>query len=551
MSRKIPRPVNEWYSAHARQETVARFQALEGRTITSAAAVGDNASVAGRWDISSYKSSNVFLQALTWPEIFATIQVDPAFRDGDEIYFVGGQYDMTAGFVITRPMRVTGSMPVIRITANTKFVDVQTSNVHILGLTFQGLSATTYSSSSFGVYSKGLNADTPNTNIMIELCKFYDISGIAVQLEFCERIVIRDCHYQRYARAANMLLSSSYGVVEGCLIEDALNGAGNPSNNTYPLAISRNTTLGITAQPRSTNWTVRDNIVINNPWWEGIDTHGGDTITIENNRLYNVDQPIAVVSSADVGSGASVFAPQNVVVSHNYMNSMRTDGGAKAGIVVDGAGTTAGGMIGHPVELASGCVVDGNTVIGHGRQNTSTNAGIVFTWTQGLIVTRNHIYECSVHGIAIQNDNYGFIIKENVIRDAWSNSLTNPSCITLATFYCTGLIDGNVRVVGNKVATYVGVRGITVTSSRVPATHNNDVVLGMNHWGPETVDEINSIVSLWSGGSLRFGFGNQRQNMTDLTAKVATTGATNDQLAAKVNAMHDVLVNLGVSFDTT
>lgn len=484
MSRRVPRPINEFSAAHTRQQTMARIQAIEGRTIVDdvAASAGQSS---GRWNISSYRSSNSSLTTLDWAEVFAAIQEDTAFRDGDEIYFPAGTYTFTgAGLVVSRSMKITGgSSSILTATGQTKLLDIQASHVSIDGLTFKGLTANTYSSSSYGVYVKSPDTNTRYSFISITNCQFYDVSGIAVQMEFVNNVVVRDNYYKRYARAAHMFLSCEYAVVENNVIEDAMNGAGNPSANTYPIAFSRNNNISLAAQPRSKNCIARNNLVVNNPWWEGIDTHGGDTIIIENNILYNVSQPIAIVSSNNE-LNVDTYAPLNCIVRSNYMNSLRDDGGYVSGIVVDGAGS---GTAGSFVELAS-CIVADNIVIGYGRENSTTNqGGIVFKYTDCVIVKGNIIDRPSPYGVYIGNDNYSYIVSDNLVRDVWSTSFSAPSAINAPTFYHEGYVHGNKLTRGVKAAAFVNVRGLTVANNTTPATHNSRLVLGWNDFDLATV----------------------------------------------------------------
>lgn len=530
---------------------MARIQAIEGRTIVDDIPPVTAGKVSGRWDILQYKTDNVFLLSSDWADVFTTIQQDTAFRDGDTVFFPAGEYEFAgAGLVITRPLRITGSSPVLSSPIHTRLIELQSSRVAIDGVTFKGLSASTYSGSAYSIYSKAATFAEGYKFISITNCQFYDIAGIAIQLEFAKNVVVRDCYFKTYARAANMFLSCEYVVVENCVIEDATNGAGNPSSNCYPIAFSRNNNIGIAAQPRSKNCIARNNLVVDNPWWEGIDTHGGDTIIIENNILYNVAQPIAIVSSNNESSVDS-YAPLNCIVRGNYMNSLRADGGYSAGIVVDGAGS---GTAGSFVELSS-CIVADNIVIGYGKQAVTTNmGGIVFKYTDGVIIKGNLIDAASPYGIYVGNDNYSYVISDNIIKDVWSTTVTGPTAINAPSFYHEGFVHGNKITRGTKTAAFVNIRGVAVVtgvSGTTPATHNSQMLLGWNDF-QSCVEPIRQGTNMEAaGGILKFAvfprlatspITNTHKLPIPVDLGAAPTGV---QIQASVNGINAVLRQLG------
>jgi hypothetical protein len=483
MSRRIPRPINEFSAAHSRQATNARIQAIEGRTITDDAANGVAGSIAGRWDITQYKTTNVLLTNSDWSDVFTVIQQDSQFRDGDEVFFPSQTYEFAGvGLVVTRSCKLTGSSPTLTSAINTKLIDIQASWVSVEGFILQGLTPDTYSGSSYGIYSTSASYETGHRFINIERCQIFNISGVAVQLENASNVVVRDSYIKSYARGGVMGMSPLRWLVENCTIEDARNGAGNPSNNTYPIAFTRFNNVSLEAQPRAKDCVARGNYIIDNPWWEGIDTHGGEQIVVENNFLYNVSQPIAMVSSNNA-SNVDTYAPKGFVVRGNYMNSMRSDGAYNAGIMIDGAGTGTAGVF---TDLATGIVSD-NIIIGYGKQSVTTNqGGIVFKYTDGLIVKGNYVDEPSPYGIYIGNDNYSYVVADNLIRDVWSTVNTAPTAINAPTFYHEGFVHGNKLTRGTKVAAFVNVRGITVANNTTPATHNSRLVLGWNDFDSAT-----------------------------------------------------------------
>jgi hypothetical protein len=287
-----------------------------------------------------------------------------------------------------------------------------------------------------------------------------------------------------------MCLSGDNVKFNGNIFDTATNGTGNPSSNGYAVAFSRNTSVDLATQPRTTNFEAKGNWVKNIPHWEGIDTHGGMFGVIEGNFLYNCDQPIAIVSSAGAVI-ASEFAPHYVSVRDNHMDSTVTDGSRKPGIVVDGAGTGAAGSF---AELARGIVVSGNTVIGHGRENTSISAGMTATYCIGMKVSDNLFMECSPSAIAISSDVWGATFSGNVFMDYWtlnaSGTMANPAIVFHAA-NGSATVTGNIIVVGLKSVTLPAIKN--TRGIRVGNITNNSIVRMSGNYFTAATSEIQDL----------------------------------------------------------
>lgn len=535
MSRRIPRPINEWNASLERKKTVARFQALEGRTITGSVTLpSESLGSWSAWNIVEFANDNG-LTASSWSEIFTALQAVEGFNDGDEVLFPSGEYSSATSLTITRPMKLTGRGAVISSTALVKLIEIKSSNVHIDGMILQGQTASTYNANSAGFRCVSPSTTERYQNILIENCEIYDSGSSALEFEFVSNVKVSDCHIDRYARSGLRFLSCENGSLEGNLIENGMNGAGNPSVVVYPIMMSRQTINTIAVYPRCRNFVVRDNVIVNNPWWEGIDTHSGENLMIENNWLFNVLQPIAIVSSANE-LGVDSYAARNVVVRGNYMDSLRDDGAMRAGIIIDGSGTVTGSV----TQASDGVVVSNNIVRRHGTQNNSLSGGITIFRTRGCVVSANTVIECSPHGINVANDNKGFNCSNNTIVDSWTTNLLTCSAVCIASFFNTGLIMGNVLSRGAKVATLVNNRGLSCTSSLLPASHNNRVILGPNDFDAAT-DQIGPAGVLNNAlGSVKFGFAGVYAERATLGPALTVT-ATGTEISTTVNSIRTAL----------
>jgi hypothetical protein len=146
-------------------------------------------------------------------------------------------------------------------------------------------------------------------------------------------------------------------------------------------------------------------------------------------------------------------------------------------------GHASGDAVGDPTELASGIVIEGNTIEGHGDQANNDDGAILCRDTIGLIIRGNSIKQPAPNGIVLLYDNYGFSIQGNTIVDPWTNTTTgigDGRGIRFAYGYNSGFIDGNsiisgVAGLGAKSASYVNTVGILIA-----ADTGNDVLLGLN-----------------------------------------------------------------------
>lgn len=138
--------------------------------------------------------------------------------------------------------------------------------------------------------------------ILLDRCTDVDVLGVHVM----------DCTY-----AGIMVLSGLRVDVDGCTIEriavpqyDAAIKAGGPSAwnmNAYGIAFSD--TNGTPSRDCRAFYNVIDQV----PSWHGIDTHGGDGITISDNTIHRTNRAIFITDSS--------VAPRNIVISRNVMDT--------------------------------------------------------------------------------------------------------------------------------------------------------------------------------------------------------------------------------------
>ena len=169
--------------------------------------------------------------------------------------------------------------------------------------------------------------------------------------------------------------------------------------------------------------------------------------------------------------GAYIYAPLNITVSDNIVDSGVTDGSRATGITFTGA----------IEERATGSVV-GNIVTGHGHAATAADGAILTYSTVNLVVRRNTVIRPSPNGIALTSDNSNIEVSENSITDAFTDV---EAVGGVHGIYSTG--DGNQsNIYGNSIRDTgaVKARFRLITSSggalRLAPGRRNSVLLGEN-----------------------------------------------------------------------
>lgn len=361
---------------------------------------------------------------------------------------------------------------------------------HLTGLTFAdgggikgvklvGAGNSSYNASGNAISCQGASSAAYVDAPTILECEFEGWGAYGVYLKYCNNAVIKHNRFIGIGYAAIAGLSCSYSCADYNYIDDVSPGT---SLNAYGIAWSR-AQNSLAVDPRSTNCSANNNTIKNIPLWEGIDTHGGDTIQVNNNIISNCKVGIAMVPAT--ASGVVNVAPKNCVISGNVIAGNSTDAAIKV------VGASAGGSV---TEYATGCVISNNSVTGGGMATNSISGAILVYITKNIAISSNTIAQPVISGIQLYNYNIGFNVTGNTIIDPHDDSITVPSCITAASSYNTGFIGGNTFVFENAaLGTYVSTCSIRFPSG--PA--NNDVVIGKNALIGNDATHLN-----WNGASV-------------------------------------------------
>jgi len=355
---------------------------------------------------------------------------------------------------LTVPAGSTIRNGAIRCTGTTKAILVVSgSNVTLDDVTITGRHATaTYSAYEYGIYAAGDSADDPITNLTVRNCTISLVGAYGVFLQYVEGFHVDGNNISAIGFAGVLTLSAQTGTVTNNEVSNILAGI---SSNGYGISLTRSSVDSLVTDPRTADVSVVGNRVSDCPW-EGIDTHGGERITITGNTVTGCYQGI-VVGSCDGAGSVPTYAPLNCSVVGNTVDSGLTDGTAGPGIVLVGAtGTTSSDPAN---QYATGTIV-GNTIQGHGLQGNSNSGAIYVRNTKGAVVSGNQLSEPSPFGVLLYYDNVGISVSGNAFIDAWSSSVTVAAAICARSTGNTGTVVGNTLADGSKSATYVNPVGI-------------------------------------------------------------------------------------------
>ncbi|MBC1457736.1 leucine-rich repeat domain-containing protein [Listeria newyorkensis] len=186
--------------------------------------------------------------------------------------------------------------------------------------------------------------------------------------------------------------------------------------------------------PVSENITVEKNVVLENPYWEGIDGHSVQNYTIRENVVIGADR--AIVIGGQEYSQRYFFPSQQVRITHNRINQPQDREAwvshtptSQAGIVVWGTtdDTPLFDSVGNvlpKIETNKGYTED--TLIAYNtidaiyprEVDTLFFGGIAIKLTRQLTIEQNKIglerpHSVQVAGISLTSSNMGFVITDN------------------------------------------------------------------------------------------------------------------------------------------
>lgn len=375
----------------------------------------------------------------------------------------GGRLEIRRAWTITAPVNIAKA---IRLTcghggavttsgAGTHGFVVTASDVAFDGVTLIGTGAGTAGTAA-AIRATGTES-APIRSLTILNCTIRDFNKYAIEATSIREFTISGNLIENIAYGAVMVL----GGVKGHILSNTIRNLVQPTGfvNSYGIAMTRNSAQSLALSPRSSDIVCSGNIIDGVTKWEAIDTHGGENLTITGNRVTNAYIGIALVPCHDE-AGNALYAPKNIIVTNNLLESGKTDGTARSGIQLIGCITT----VDNVVEYASGVISD-NIVLNFGTQNTSAQAAIFLQATRGALVSKNRVINGSPNGVNLNNNNQAALVLDNTFIDTWTTATSFTACVYIAGLHQTATVQGNRAVRADKTATLVNNRGLFVGTS--------------------------------------------------------------------------------------
>ena len=387
----------------------------------------------------------------------------PSLQDRVNATPTGGSLDLTGcsytvasnNVAISRSMTIKGGT----LVASASGLLITASNVTVSGMRLlgPGYDAQRY---HFGISVRGASAASYVSNITLSGNTISGWDGNGIDASFVDGFTISN----------NVVSDIWYAGIGGTSVKSGQISGNQISNivgtTAYGIYLSR-MYGGLAVYPRSSDVQVSGNTIEDVPNWDGLNTHAGQRIQFINNTIRRCRNGIFVSGAYDTSGGTETFAPLDVTVNGNTLESGVTNGSRYTGIWFSGADNG----LGTYTELATGSI-SGNTVTGYGDQSVREDGAIRVRSTSGLQVTNNQVMNGSTHGIVFYYNNFNFSASGNTITDPWTNT-TNPAFgIDVNSDYNTGVITSNAFVRGTKSATRVLTQNVYVE----PLPHVNVTV---------------------------------------------------------------------------
>lgn len=233
-----------------------------------------------------------------------------------------------------------------------------------------------------------------SSDILIDGIKLYNAYNSGMEVEKCENVTIinsmfKDCYY-----AMLSLLTENNNIsVNNCVFDTATS----TYDNTYLIATgAKNYSTEVSYLIK--NLTIENCKFLNNPNWEGIDSHGCENLTIKDNYIYNCKDGISIWY--DTRKLATNKLGNNIIIKNNIIDGGTHD--KRMGIYV-------GGNEEHYIKNIK---IEGNIIKGYG---TISGYGAIFIENiKDFIICNNSIEKFTYYGLSYKTCINGNINKNHI-----------------------------------------------------------------------------------------------------------------------------------------
>lgn len=390
--------------------------------------------------------------------------------EGSTLRFSRGVFEISEPFIISKSLEIIADIgaQLVQTSTDTNGIRITASDVTIEGLRITGPQFALNPSNEYGIVFLGPSAASPISRVKVIGCWIDNWGTDGIHAEWVTDFEFNDNRIEDIYYAGIQMLSSLRGIITRNTIENII---GTVASNAYGVGLTRANNDSLVTHPRSADIIVSLNLIRYVSNWEGLDTHGGQRITFENNIIYGCRFGVAITRAVN-GAGAETFAALDCSAIGNIIDSGVTDGSKSTGINLVGV---SGG------EQSTG-IIKGNVIRGHGDVTSTVGAGIFTRDTLGAVISGNLIIEPSRYGICCEQNDENIGITDNDIIDPWSSASEAIGIrFRTTTGLCTGYVGGNRIGVAGKVSAIPLQYGIRVAAG-------NTITLGQNSSVGQTFD---------------------------------------------------------------
>lgn len=235
---------------------------------------------------------------------------------------------------------------------------------------------------------------TGSTNIIFDDIKVYNAYYCGVEFEESSNIKVinssfKDCYYDMLT----FLTETSDILIDNCIFDTATSTYA----NTYLISTGARE-YSTEAAYLTKNLTIQNSKFLNNPNWEGIDSHGCENLKILNNYVYNCKDGISIWY--DTRKLTTYKYGDNIIIKNNIIDGGTAD--KRIGIYV-------AGNVEHYIKNIK---IEDNIVKYYGV--TSGYAGVFVENIKDFIICNNTITKFSYHGLHYRNCISGQINKNHI-----------------------------------------------------------------------------------------------------------------------------------------
>ncbi|KXS40685.1 MAG: hypothetical protein AWU59_2438 [Methanolobus sp. T82-4] len=313
-----------------------------------------------------------------------------------------GTYTITSPIVVGSNTQLIGDNSIL--TGHRIFRVYDASNVRIAGFEFRGPGEEYVRHTG----SYGLVQVAHSNNLLIEDNTFSKFSNYGIYLstrstsDYNEEISIRNNQFLDYGYCGVMVGKQASSIyIEDNLFRDI--NTLKLNTNSYGTAVAK----GSNEYRYSEYIYIRNNIIENNPMWEGIDSHGSNHLYIENNRIIDCRIPISVSHITE--DNIYPESLHDVSITGNYIDGNLDAAKQDSGIYVIG-GRNGGETPYINVTLKDNVIKEVNNWL------YGDDGAIVLQNVDKALIYNNSISDVGGTGINLENAN-NVLVQKNQIKD--------------------------------------------------------------------------------------------------------------------------------------